>query len=325
MGVLTHASLTFAISVIVPPAANLLAAQAFNSSFRDVQSRLVRVLDDLHLGKVLSSILAMRQFHSTSFASEVLGCVDEIEHAPTEQVVQHMEEPAVRDEELVQLQAEHDWADGIVNMITDPTLPNLGGLVECDTEQVFVFRFSRTPPEFKNSLVQGAHLAMVRDKMAAAGCACTLPPPHAGAKVFVWPEQYQTVMDAIGELERPLLSSNVVILESLMPCLEDLVATIPRKANVHEKERQIFTSVACIAEAPMQAETCGNSGWANLECVLAEVRTFLCSVRILKDHVNQSTTEAHGGVNPRRFALDSDSAIRSKFRRIDLSAEHTND
>merc|ERR1712157_209167 len=169
-------------------------------------------------------------------------------------------------------------ADGVVKMITDPTLPNIGGPAELDYEQVFLFRFSRTPPEFRHSLDQGAELAMVRDKMTAAGCACTLPPPHAGAKVFVWPEQYPTVMDAIAELESPLFSSNVVILESLMPSLEDLVAAIPRKANVHEKERQAFTSVGRMAQAAPQADSLGSyDWWANLECVLDETRTFLCS------------------------------------------------
>ena len=39
---------------------------------------------------------------------------------------------------------------------------------EPDTEQVFLFRFSRTPPEFKHALEQGASLAVVREKMAVA-------------------------------------------------------------------------------------------------------------------------------------------------------------
>jgi hypothetical protein len=268
---------------------------------------------------VLAIIFQLRHFHSTAPGCKKLDHVDEVEHAPTEQVVHHMDEPVIRDEELVRLQAEHDWADGVVRMITDPALSNIGGPATPDTEKVFLFRFSRTPPEFKIALEQGRQLADVRDQMEAADCAYTLPAPNAGAKVFVWPQQYQTVMDAIGKLERPLFSSNVAILESLMPCLEDLIATIPRKANVHEKERQAFTSVACIAEAPIQSKSFDKC-WGDLECVLAEERTFLCIVRILRDHVTQSTTEAHGCVNPRRFALESDSASSAcrKLRRLDL-------
>ena len=40
--------------------------------------------------------------------------------------------------------------------------------------------------------------------------------------------------------------------------------------------------------------------------LLGTHRTFLCTVRVLKDHVTQSTTEAHGGLNPRRLAIDSE-------------------
>lgn len=302
-----------------------LVDQSLCSIFSEVKSSLLRVLDDLHLSKVLASIFELRQVHSTAPAVEMLAHVDEVEYAPTEQVVQHLDEPAARDEELAQQQAEHDWADGVVRMIADPTLSNIDGPGTPDMEQVFLFRFSRTPIEFKNALERGPQLATVRDEMTAAGCACTLPSPHAGAKVFVWPPQYQTVMDAIGQLGMPLFSSNVVILESLMPCLEDLVVAIPRKANVHEKERQSLTVVACMAQASAQTQSSDSSDWGDLECVLEEARTFLCCVRVLKDVVTQSTTEAHGGVNPRRFALDSESAssARRKFRRLDLAVEHT--
>lgn len=293
----------------------------FWASFTVVQSRLAAVLDDLHISKVLANIFQLTHFHSTAPGLNNLDHVDEVGHAPTEQLVHHADEPVIRDEELVRLQAEHDWADGVVRVITDPASANIGGPATPDTEQVFLFRFSRTPPEFKIALQQGRQLAAVRDQMKAADCAYTLPAPNAGAKVFVWPQQYQTVMDAIGKLETPLFSSNVVILESLMPCLEDIIAEIPRKANVHEKERQAFTSVACIAEAAIQSKSSDNC-WGNLECVLAERRTFLCIVRVLRDpdHVTQSTTEAYGGVNPRRFALESDSASSAcrKLRRLDL-------
>ena len=57
---------------------------------------------------------------------------DDMYNAATEQVVQHVDEPAVRDEELARLQADHDWADALVQMITDPVLTNsFGDGLEC--------------------------------------------------------------------------------------------------------------------------------------------------------------------------------------------------
>jgi len=185
-----------------------------------------------------------------------------------EQLVEHWEAPVVRDEEVLRLQAEHDWADGVIEMVTDPT-QSVPHEEEHLMEQVWLLRFSRTPREFNDALECGPELAAIRERMTSAGCAYVLRPPHAGAKVFVWPEQYKTVLDAIDELENPLFSSNVVILQSLIMNLEDVVANIPRRANVHEKERRELA--ACVGVHARSSERQSKEfSLGDLECVLAQ-------------------------------------------------------
>merc|ERR1712080_772960 len=107
-----------------------------------------------------------------------------------------------------------------------------------------MIQFSRMPKEFVNALEQGRHLEVVREKMKKAGCPCILS-THGGAKVFVWPEQYQTVLHAVGGLSRKLFTSHVIILESLLPRLEDIVAEIPASKEIRKKgSPELLTRVA---------------------------------------------------------------------------------
>lgn len=233
---------------------------------------------------------------------EYFSCEDSEDIETVEEIVDHgAEAGAIRDEELMQLQAEHDWADGVVMNITNPTL-SFVEMSESDYEDVFLFRFTRTPKEFVAALQQEPELMNIRTKLEEAGHACLLIGENAGAQVFVWPEQYQSVMAAVHALDQRLFTSNIVILRSLMPLLEDIVAKIPSKKNVRVKKdaKHLLTSVAASQHNPHDCDHEQSDGqdWG---CVLATVGTFLCAVRELREGVTQSTTDAHRGMNPRRF------------------------
>ena len=110
--------------------------------------------------------------------------------------------PAVRDPELLREQAEHDWADRVVERILTSTLsqhedPALEAQVKeeqeaAEEEKVWIIPFSSTPKEFVSKLLTGPELKTIREQMAQEGRALVLEGRHHGAKVFVWPHQYLT-------------------------------------------------------------------------------------------------------------------------------------
>jgi len=244
---------------------------------------------------------------------------DELDAEASPNVIQDVahtdEEVATRDVDLLREQAEQDWADSVSEVIRS----DLGTTDEGnDMDQVFLFPYMRAPKEFKDALLEGLELRFVREKMRDAGQECILQP--SGAKVFVWPEQYSIVIDALKSKEIQLRASYVIIAESLLPSLEASIASIQSKKNVRPKKEGII----CVASASVLA----GSGSASVEAANgtdqgvedAEEMTVnadidnewwqhvfdvnrLSLVRVLRNpgSVNQSTTEAHGGVNPRRY------------------------
>lgn len=233
----------------------------------------------------------------------------------TEYVVHPEEEIALRDVDLLCEQAEHDWADSVSEVIRS----DMGSTEEGDElEHIFLFPYMRAPEEFKDALLEGPELGWVREQMRAAGQQYMLQP--SGAKIFVWPEQYSAVLGALSSKEIQLRSSYVIIAQSLLPSLEASIATIRSKKNVRPKSGGII----CVARASVRTVPSSVSGDATNgtdegragaeQTTISEdsddecwQHTFdvqrLCLVRVLRNpgSVNQSTTEARGGVNPRRY------------------------
>merc|ERR1712232_128839 len=176
----------------------------------------------------------------------------------------------------------------------------------------------RAPAAFMEALLAGPELKHIRAEMRMHNCSYVVE--GTGAKIFVWPGLYQKVMQELEKLSIQLRPSHVIAAESLLPCLEASIASIPSQKNVRVKKDGIFT-LACV---PKVCQTRGDGHAAepvdrsalvqeidtNIQIiedwkhVLGVGRTFICSVRLLRDSesVTQSTTEAHGGVNPRRVA-----------------------
>lgn len=239
---------------------------------------------------------------SCDHVSEVFEEGDEI----FQEVDHGSEEPARRDESILQTEADHIWADAVQNLISSNTqsIPE-GGLQEWYEEPVYVYPYSRTPAEFREVLLQGTELEHVRSDLQKQGYSCILEP--SGAKVFVRPEQYAQVVQSLAESSIVLHTSHVIIAQSFIPELEASIANIPTRRKVRVKMRDVvripyqqpFDEDANDAEETSVNDT-SEFEWSEL---LAVDRTFLCTTRNLKPSasVSQSTTEVHGGINPRRY------------------------
>jgi len=186
-----------------------------------------------------------------------------------------------------------------------------------ETEQVFLYPCTRAPREFMHALLFGPELETIRKKMDSAQCPYILA--GSAAKIFVFPHQYHAVLLRLSELGQPLRASHVIVAESLLPCVEAAISSIPSLKNVRVKSN----SVTVVAHVPGERDISerqdpGAENHARFKPMdtqdaedlrewqygLEVERTFICVVPCLREacSVNQSTSEAHGSVNPRRFA-----------------------
>lgn len=147
-------------------------------------------------------------------------------------------------------------------------------------EKMFVLQMTRNPSELHQCLHHGVDLEHVRTSLEAEGHEAFLA---CGASVFVAPYQYASVRDAIRRLHLDLKCYNVVVSETLLPLVEDALLGIPSRRNVRIREAQVI-------------------GYAESEAFWIVQNTFLAAVHPMRasTSVVQSTTEAHGGINPRR-------------------------
>jgi len=226
------------------------------------------------------------------------------------------EEAAQREPSLLQEQADHDWADGVLNFVLQDSQEFAN-----EREDVHVYTYSRTPKEFIRALLEGQDLGHVREALANHGYNCVL---ESGAKVFVKPEQYSVVMQALEQSDIVLRSSCVIVAQTFVPELEASLASIASRKNVRVKKAgKLHMETMCNSQRALSSEMLGEIGHdlsstrgheltfeyagnipelANLEVK----RTFLCSVVPKREpgSVNQSTAEAHGGPNPRRVVVN---------------------
>jgi len=187
-------------------------------------------------------------------------------------------------------------------------------------ENIYLLQFSRYPHEWRQALMEGVALRLCRDALLGEGHTCVLT---SGAKVFVHPWQYNDVKGAICGME--LRPYHVIVAQSLEHLVEESLVQVPRQLKVKLKSR---TVVDCVGESRIDVGAqqagppqdlasstdpslivlssskerfvdIGDVGFAEFFDVH---RTFLCQAMPLRSSasVTQSTTEAHGGVNPRR-------------------------
>lgn len=167
-----------------------------------------------------------------------------------------------------------------------------------DMEHVILHHYTRWSKEFAEALLLGPDLRPIREEMQAAGHDCILEP--SGAKMFVPPQHVEHVKRELAQLQIPLHASHVVVTESMLPALERSIATISSMKNVRVKDRRVLTVMPSPTQGETDADYFPNN--SSPDWLVGVKRTFICSVRVVRnpESVNQSTTEAHGGVNPRR-------------------------
>lgn len=235
----------------------------------------------------------------------------EVVEEPNMGVVQDIvhNEPAVPPDPSDALIADELWARSVEHVITqDAVFPNheRGSGSAIVNESVYLLHFKRYPDSFRKALVEGEALQECRCAMEEAHCPWHLP--ESGAKVFVHPSQYQAALEAVLDRGIQLRPYHVIVSDSLEALVHEALTGLPCRqgARVRVRDellvaRDVSSSETSIGEHP--AESTGVS--ASLFLELGVERTFIGLVRPRRDaeSVTQSTTEAHGGLNPRRLTL----------------------
>lgn len=288
-----------------------------NPELAPLLSRAIAVVtsvqDELHMAHIVSTILGVG---TASAAFGRAPASAEVEPAAREslevvQYVEHPDEPvATRNPELLVEQAEHDWADSVAERIRSrPNPASADDGVEGETENILLLPYTRAPEAFRIALLEGPELRAIREEMHDAGLTCVLD--RSGAKIFVKPHQYSLALNAFRSVNAPR-SSHVIIAEQYLPALEAAIATIASRENVRSKQSGM-RCLTCIAAAPFGMDATGEEehstepqghddsdpevGYFDFD---VERRSLVRALRN-PSSVNQSTTEAHSGVNPRRY------------------------
>ncbi|CAE8716552.1 unnamed protein product [Polarella glacialis] len=223
----------------------------------------------------------------------------------TEQVIQPVlfEEPAAyRDSELLRMQADSQWADDVEFLIGRDTASRSAGsgsrlLLESSAQDegsslvpskdaLFMAEFSRCPQELLDALRTGLPLKACRMGLEAEGHNFELT---NGTMVFTHARQYLAAMTAQLPQTKKIC---VIFSESLEYLVEESIQHIGMGAWVKSR-RRLDNAEAVAQDEPETRES-------HKEFHLVVTRTFLHYQPAPLDSVTQSTTEAHGGDNPRR-------------------------
>jgi len=256
------------------------------------------------------------------------------------QVVQEIsyDEPAAqRDEDVLRLQADEEWASLVERRIyfihnssetATTTCPDGNAAEEIRSddiaESVHILRFGSGDGElFRQQLLNGPEFRPCRQAMESEGQSCVHP---SQAIMLVKPDQYREISFALKGYE--LHPFHVVITESFEYLLEEVLAGIPcrrrprQKANTRQEVAPVPVPPCC-EPPPLRAQRgAGEQPGTEEPFVLCERRTFLCMAPRLRDFASvvQSTTEAiHSnghcmmepnsyfnyfrGINPRRIVV----------------------
>lgn len=238
-------------------------------------------------------------------------------------------EPPVIPDPSDDLIADHIWASGIEHLINGASVcagdsPGCAfaepALEAAEKDDIYLLQFSRNPEQVEKSLADGISLKSCRDALEEAGFQWNLP---SGAKVFVHPSQYRQTLEFLEHIDGPLRPYHVVVAASLQHLVDECLSGIPCRKGARIKKRVTLGGAQSgklvksheeqsggRKEAGSDGEdvTIGESSQSALEMpiVVCEHRTFICCLPrfpYLRDAtaVSQSTTEAHGGLNPRRI------------------------
>jgi hypothetical protein len=93
-------------------------------------------------------------------------------------------------------------------------------------------KFMRACEAYRAAILDGEQLRGIRTEMQAAGCPYLL---ESGAKVFVWPEQYQSVLEALDKAYDRLYAVGISLDLGLVRLVEESIVSIWSKKNVRRK------------------------------------------------------------------------------------------
>jgi hypothetical protein len=238
-------------------------------------------------------------------------------------------EPSVIPDPSDEILADHIWASGVESLINGASVsiddsPDCAvaepALEAAEKDDIYLLQFSRNPEQFENSLSCGISLKSCRDALEEAGLPWNLP---SVAKVFVHPSQYRQSLEFLERYDTRLRPYHVVVAASLQHLVDESLSGIPCRQGARIKKRVTLGAAQSgkrvkaheeqsggrkEADSDGEDATIGESSQTVLEMpmIVCEQRTFICCLPrfpYLRDatSVPQSTTEAHGGLNPRRI------------------------
>eukprot|EP00440_Ansanella_granifera_P017937 gb/GFBE01019480.1/.p1 GENE.gb/GFBE01019480.1/~~gb/GFBE01019480.1/.p1 ORF type:complete len:606 (+),score=83.73 gb/GFBE01019480.1/:1-1818(+) len=212
----------------------------------------------------------------------------------------HDEPPASRDPELLQEQADCDWAEHVENRIQAGAMDSVEDRPAQPSNKVHLVSFRSGKGElFRKMLLQDKEFRPLRKELGDAGYPCVL---KCGTIVLVRPDQYLETRAALRA--HTLKRYMVAIAETEEPLMQQVLARMASKQRPREH-----------AAERKQLDVDGLINW------FMNKRTFLCTAPQLcaASSVHQSTTEAvrsgasssagyyahNRGRNPRRLFPDT--------------------
>jgi len=192
-------------------------------------------------------------------------------------------------------------------------------------ERIVLLQFNRHDKLFEAALSDDVKLAACKTVLQQAGFPWKL---ETGTMVFVQPWQYAESVSALRVECAKLRPWHILVSESLEPAVQAALDSLPCRAGARVKQRSVITSL------PDSGSPVGRpraKRWWSLcsrrlshqqslnvyihatddaeapRFPLCVKRTFICRQAILRDAraVVNSSTEAHGGINPRRLPVSS--------------------
>jgi hypothetical protein len=239
------------------------------------------------------------------------------------EIVFHEEPSTHIDPEVARTKVQLDWADqverglaGAESMNEGPRRAQLSDEPHATASgkeeprppvYIWLLTYKSHPQEFYHALVEGAPLRACREALAEINRHCVLP--DSGAKVFVEPEHWDIVM---ANLEGRTLRPYHVVVSADTECLvEESLLAIPSRRRPKLKNSSEARELLISGNGTPSHDVDGDGigVFQEIDANVATwtpVRTFLCSVRDLRNEtsVTQSTAEHYGGApNPRRHVI----------------------
>lgn len=136
----------------------------------------------------------------------------------------------------------------------------------CATIGVHVLQYSRHPPALRAALLEGDQLKACREALAGHGFTPELP---CGAKVFVRPEHFESVADAVAD--KDLKPWHVVASDEFLQLVDAAVRSLPSREQIRKKSHAHFSTHTmcngCGASSPrFQCSHCKLVGYCSRAC-----------------------------------------------------------